>query len=146
VRLPTANQAELLRFLAPGGALIVADGRARQCVRWGWLAPEHPEKPDVLLRITPDGLRTLAAVLERDGHGSLRGEVERVEPVGVRRLRIQLEDERAAHRTALARERALELALGELPSERCACGLVSRGLVDGVCADCRDRRKAEAAA
>lgn len=25
----------------------------------------------------------------------------------------------------------------EMPVERCACGLVSRGLVDGVCADCR---------
>lgn len=24
------------------------------------------------------------------------------------------------------------------PAERCACGVVSRGLVDGVCADCRD--------
>lgn len=26
----------------------------------------------------------------------------------------------------------------ELAPERCACGVTSRGLVDGVCADCRD--------
>lgn len=111
MRFPTANQAALLRTLASGGALVVADGRARQCVRWGWLAPERLEKPDALLRVTPEGLRALAAVLERDGHGSLRGEVERVEPLRVRRLRIQLDDEQCAHRTALAREHKLRVAL-----------------------------------
>jgi hypothetical protein len=26
-----------------------------------------------------------------------------------------------------------------LPVERCACGLVSRGLVTGECADCREK-------
>jgi hypothetical protein len=112
VRLPTGYQASLLRTLASGGALVCADGRARQCVRWGWLAPHDPQtRPDTLLRITPDGLRALAAVLERDGHGSLRGEVERVEPVRVRRLRLERDDAEVALRTAQAREHKLRVAL-----------------------------------
>lgn len=36
---------------------------------------------------------------------------------------------------ALRRERELE-------AERCECGVVSRGLVNGKCADCRDRESA----
>jgi hypothetical protein len=119
VRLPTANQAALLRTLASGSALVVPDGRARQCVRWGWLAPEHPDKPDALLRVTPDGLRALAAVLERDGHGSLRGEVERTESLAVRRLRVERDDARESVRRLQRRERALEVAL-EVALERVA--------------------------
>jgi|HubBroStandDraft_5_1064220.scaffolds.fasta_scaffold05682_3 hypothetical protein len=37
------------------------------------------------------------------------------------------------------REAEKEEALAEGEVERCECGVVSRGLIDGRCADCRDR-------
>jgi hypothetical protein len=71
-RVPTKNQYERLRVLADPALMLVSGiGGDRRTwlslLKHGWVAPEHPERDgENGLRITPAGLRALAAYLERD--------------------------------------------------------------------------------
>lgn len=71
-RVPTKNQYDRLRVLADPGCMLVSgiggDRRVwRSLLEHGWVASEHPERdPENGLRITPAGLRALAAYLEQD--------------------------------------------------------------------------------
>lgn len=48
--------------------------------------------------------------------------------------------ERRREQWRAAKRKAKSKDVVHLDAQRCACGVVSRGLVSGVCADCRDRR------
>lgn len=70
-RVPTYNQYVRLRALADPGRLLVSgiggDRRVwRSLLKHGWVEPENPGRnPENGLRITPSGLRALAAHLEQ---------------------------------------------------------------------------------
>lgn len=73
-RNPTVRQAARLRLLG-SGAIAVTPSRSdwMPLLRHGWVERADPDltpRGGLLppLRITPDGLRALAAALERDGH------------------------------------------------------------------------------
>lgn len=71
-RVPTRNQAKALARLAGGDTLVV--GRIREVGplwRHGWVSAKSVPSPAYReygwVRITPDGLRALAAHVERNG-------------------------------------------------------------------------------
>ncbi|HSC20714.1 MAG TPA: hypothetical protein VLC07_03210 [Solirubrobacterales bacterium] len=72
-RVPTELQASALQMLADPRRLLVSGitGEKRlwkALLKHGWVEPENPvTSPENGLRITPDGLRALAAALERYG-------------------------------------------------------------------------------
>jgi hypothetical protein len=75
VKTPTVKQYELLRAVGgPAWAFVCARREHRPLVARGWLAPQDPAVEDRMLRITPLGLRALAAALEAYGYPGASGE------------------------------------------------------------------------
>lgn len=70
-RLPTEKQYAYLRALGGGSAIIVGQKRETEMyLRRGWVTAEWRDEkqyPYAWIRITPDGLRALAAAVEAYG-------------------------------------------------------------------------------
>jgi len=70
-RLPTEKQYAYLRSLGSGSAIIVGQKRQTEMyLRRGWVTAEWRDEkqyPYAWIRITPDGLRALAAAVEKYG-------------------------------------------------------------------------------
>lgn len=67
-RVPTSRQYDLLRVLGGGAAIVTASRRDTEpLLRRGWVDAERRDSGYAFVRITPDGLRALAAAVERYG-------------------------------------------------------------------------------
>jgi hypothetical protein len=54
----------LMGLASPSCLLVVGDAVSKSLVKRGFLKPHFPDNPDAWHRITPSGLRELAAALE----------------------------------------------------------------------------------
>lgn len=68
MRVPTEKQFEKLRVLGSGGAGLSWTRRAtRPLLNHGWVTAEETDSYFQWVQITPEGLRALAAAVERYG-------------------------------------------------------------------------------